>query len=97
MKIFCDYKKNSSSNKPKVRNHNFFLPLQRYDIECYKCNNHGHIERDCNLMTSTEKTAAKELQNKKIYHQNSLLGTNRIQDGNVNHRGENCKNIWSRD
>ena len=33
---FRDYKNNAFSNKPKVRNHNFFAPLQRYDIECYK-------------------------------------------------------------
>ena len=59
---FCDYKKNASSNKPKVRNHNFFAPLQRYDIECYKCNNPGHIARDCKLMTPTKKVAEKEFQ-----------------------------------
>ena len=40
-----DYKKNICSNKPKARNHNFFAPIQRYDMECYKCNKHGHIER----------------------------------------------------
>ena len=62
---FRDYKKNASSNKPKVRNHNFFAPLQRYDIECYKCNNHGHIARDCKLMTPIEKASTREFQDKK--------------------------------
>ena len=62
---FCDYKKNTSSNKPKVRNHNLFAPLQRYDIECYKCNNHGHIARDCKLMTPIEKASTREFQDKK--------------------------------
>ena len=62
---FRDYKKNASSNKPKVRNHKFFAPLQRYDIEGYKCNNHGHIERDCKLMTPIEKDVTKEFQDKK--------------------------------
>ena len=62
---FHDYKKNSSSNKPKIRNHNFFAPLQRYYIECYKCNNHGHIARDCNLMNLVEKVAAKSFHDKK--------------------------------
>ena len=33
-----EYKKDTSSNKPKERNHNHFGPFQRYDIECYKCN-----------------------------------------------------------
>ena len=62
---FHDYKKNTSSNEPKLRNHNSFAPLQRYNIECYKCNNHGHIAKDCKLMTPTKKAAAKESQDKK--------------------------------
>ena len=49
-----EYKKKSSSNKPKG-NHNLFTLLQKYDIECYKCNNHGHITRYCKLMTPTRK------------------------------------------
>ena len=52
-----EYKKKSSSNKPKG-NHNLFTLLQKYDIECYKCNNHGHIKIDCKLMTPTRKTVA---------------------------------------
>jgi hypothetical protein len=28
-------------------NYNSFAPLLDYDIECYKCNNYGHIARDC--------------------------------------------------
>ena len=39
------YKKNAPSNNPKERNHNSFAPLQRYHIECYKCNNHGNVAR----------------------------------------------------
>ena len=54
---FLEYKKKLSSNKPK-RNHNLFTLLQKYDIECYTCNNHGHLERDCKLMTPTRKTVA---------------------------------------
>ena len=42
-------KKDMSSNKPKGRNHNRFGPLQRYDIECYKCNKFGHMARECKL------------------------------------------------
>ena len=61
---FRDYKKSASGNKPKVRSHKFFAPLQRYDIECYKCNNHGHISRDCNLMNPTYKATAKEFHEK---------------------------------
>ena len=58
-----EYKKRSSSNKPKG-NHNLFTLLQKYDIECYKCNNHGHMARDCKLMTPTKKTVANEFQDK---------------------------------
>ena len=28
---FCDYTKNASSFKPKLRHHNFFAPLEKYD------------------------------------------------------------------
>ena len=51
------YKKKSSSNGSKG-NKNTFTLLQKYDIECYKCNNHGHMPRDCKLMTPTRNTAA---------------------------------------
>ena len=61
---FCDYKKNESSNKPKVRNHNSFTPLQKYDIECYKCNNNGHMSRNCKLMTPTKNIVASKFQDK---------------------------------
>jgi hypothetical protein len=41
------------SNKTKIshgfvdRNYNSFSPLLDYNIECYKCNNYGHIACDC--------------------------------------------------
>ena len=35
-----------------------FTLLQKYDIECYKCNNHGHMAIYCKLMTPTRKTVA---------------------------------------
>ena len=38
---------------------------QKYDIECYKCNNHGHMARDCKLKTHTRNTVAIKLQNTK--------------------------------
>ena len=44
--------KNDTSSKPKGRNHNWFVPIQRYDIECYKCNNFGHMDRECKLRKS---------------------------------------------
>ena len=47
-----EYKKDTSSNKPKGRNHNWFGTLQRYEIECYKCNNFGHMARECKLRKS---------------------------------------------
>ena len=40
------------------KNHSIFTLLQKYDIECYKCNNHGHMEIYCKLMTPTRKTVA---------------------------------------
>jgi hypothetical protein len=60
------HKKNTSNNYPKERkgNHNSFAPLQSYDIECYKCNNHGHITRECKLMTPTENNTGKRFQDK---------------------------------
>ena len=59
-----EYKKNSSSNKPKG-NHNLFTLLQKYDIECCKCNNHGHMERYCKLMTPTRKLLQLSLKTQK--------------------------------
>ena len=50
-----EYKKKSSSNKMKG-NKNFFTLLQKYGIECYKRNNHVHMERDCKLKTPTQNT-----------------------------------------
>ena len=38
------YKKKPLSIKTKG-NKNMFSLLQQYGIECYKCNNHGHMER----------------------------------------------------
>jgi hypothetical protein len=29
------------------RNYNSFAPLLDYHIECYNCNNYGHIKHDC--------------------------------------------------
>ena len=37
-------------------NKNLFTLLQKYDMECYKCNNHGHMARDCKLKTPTRNT-----------------------------------------
>ena len=62
---FREYKKNSPSDKPKERNHNRFTLLQRYDLECYKCNNHGHMARDCKLMTPTRETISLKSQDTK--------------------------------
>ena len=62
---FREYKNNSPSEKPKGRNHNHFTLLQRYDLECYKCNNHGDMARDCKLMTPTRKTIANKFQDTK--------------------------------
>ena len=52
-----EYKKKSLSNKPKG-NHNPFTLLQKYDIDYYKCNNHGHMARDCKLVTLTRNIVA---------------------------------------
>ena len=46
-------------------NHNHFTLLQRNDLECYRCNNHGHMERDCKLMISTRKNIAIKSQDTK--------------------------------
>ena len=59
-----EYKKKSSSNKPKG-NHNPFTLLQKYDIECYKCNNHGNMARDCKMMTPTSNVVAIKSQDTK--------------------------------
>ena len=45
---FHEYKKDAIK-KSKVRNHNHFGILQRFDIECYKCNKFGHLDRNCKL------------------------------------------------
>ena len=42
-----------------------FSLLQQYDIECYKCNNHGHMARDCKLKTPTRNTIATQSQSTK--------------------------------
>ena len=65
MESFETTRWNTSSNKPEVRNNIFSAPLQIYDIECYKCNNHVHITRYCKLMTPIEKDATKEFQDQK--------------------------------
>jgi hypothetical protein len=39
-------KKTRSSHGFVDRNYNSFAPLLDYNIECYKCNNYGHIARD---------------------------------------------------
>ena len=52
-----EYKKKSSSNKSNGYK-NIFTILQKYDIECYKCNNHGHMVRDCKLKTPTRNIVA---------------------------------------
>ena len=59
-----EYKKKSSSNKTKG-NKNLFTLLQKYDIECYKCNNHGHMERDFKLKTPTRNIVAIKPHNSK--------------------------------
>ena len=37
----------------------------KYDIECYKCNNHGNMVRDCKLMTPTRNIVAIKSQDTK--------------------------------
>ena len=54
-----EYKKDTSSNKPKGRNPNRTGLLQIYDIECYKCNNLGHMARECKLRKSVSVQAQK--------------------------------------
>ncbi len=46
------------SSHPKGRSYNKFLPFQRYDVICYKCHNHGHIDRNCKLVIPTKKNPA---------------------------------------
>ena len=53
------YKKNVSSKKPKVSNHNCYAPFEKYDIECYKCNNYGHLARECKMRKSDSVGARK--------------------------------------
>ena len=57
-------RKESSIHRSKG-NKNPFTVLQRYDIECYKCNNHGHMARDCKPKTHTRNTIAIKPQNTK--------------------------------
>ena len=59
-----EYKKKSSNDKSKGSKNRFTL-LQRYDIECYKCNNHAHIARYCKLKTHTRNTVGIKPQNTK--------------------------------
>ena len=54
-----EYNKDMSS-KPKGRNHNYFGPLQRYDIECYKCNNLVHMVRECKIRKIVSVEAQKQ-------------------------------------
>ena len=52
--------KKDISGKPKGINHNHFGPLQRYGIECYKCNNFGHMARECKLRKSVSVEVKKQ-------------------------------------
>ena len=54
-----------SSNDKSKGSRNIFTLLQRYDIEFYKFNNHGHIARDCKLKASTNNTVTTKSQNTK--------------------------------
>jgi hypothetical protein len=53
--------KTRSSHGFVDRNYNSFSPLLDYNVECYKCNNYGHIACDCrsNIIKKEEDVLAK--------------------------------------
>ena len=48
-------KNNQTVDQVKSINYNSFAPLQEMNLECFKCNNHGHKENNCRLMEMSEK------------------------------------------
>jgi hypothetical protein len=58
--------KNNRYNTEK-RNYNSFTPLQNFNIECKKCNNYGHKNRECRLPMQSLKIGNPNKQNKKTW------------------------------
>jgi hypothetical protein len=54
------YKNNK--NDIEKRNYNSFSPLQKYNVECHKCNNYGHKANECRLSKYSMKTSISNIQ-----------------------------------
>ena len=39
------YNNSNHGDNPRSKSYNSFPPLQKYDVECHKCNNYGNIAR----------------------------------------------------
>ena len=95
-----EYKKKSSSNKSKG-NKNLFTLLQKYYIECYKCNNNGHMERDCKLEPptrniveiKTQNTKQKKYQKEKEEMESSMIALRATESQNLWHLDSGCSKI----
>ena len=77
-----------------------FTLLQKYDIECYKCNNHGHMARDCKLKTTRRNTVAIKSQNtkqkkywrEKEENESSMVSLCATENQNLWHLDSGCSN-----
>jgi hypothetical protein len=47
-------KDKQATNRVKRRNYNSFEPLQKGDLKCLRCHNHGHKDINCRLMEVSE-------------------------------------------
>ena len=60
-----DYKDYTIEKRTKRnRNYKLFSPLMDYNIECYKCNNYGHLDSSCRLPKASMKIGTSKIQNK---------------------------------
>ena len=63
-------KSNQTVDQVKSINYNSFAPLQERNLECFKCNNHGHKSNNCRLMEISKKPKFNK-EKKKLWKENA--------------------------